>query len=186
MSFLFGGVRGREDPELKAGNRRFRLHLARDINDQRTLAAGGEEPPRRGHHWLWFAALVVVGGVLVLVNRGNTDVPITADCAHPAIAVASSQVSAGAPLQFRLTGPDHTRFVVTLDGAPVQGDAGSLVQYDQTSAGPALELQQCLSPTLVIAAPAGNGEHELALLQLSGDGAARQVEAVHVTVVHGR
>ena len=186
MSFLFGGARGREDPELKAGNRRYRQHIARDINDERTLASGGEAPIRRSNHWLWLAVAVVVATVLLLVNRGGTDVPLAADCAHPRIALGEGQVNAGDPLHFRLTGPDHTRFVVTMDGAPVQGDAGSLVQYTQTPAGPALELQQCLSPTLVIAAPAGNGPHELGLLQLAGDGSTTQVQAVTVTVVGTR
>ncbi len=183
MSFLFGGARGREDPELKAGNRRFREHIARDINDERTLASGGEAPIRRSNHWLWLAVAVVVAAVLLLVNRGGTEVPLTADCAHPRIALGEGQVAAGNPLHFRITGPDHTKFVVTMDGAPVQGDAGSLVQYTQTPAGPALELQQCLSPTLVVAAPAGNGAHELGLLQLAADGSATQVQAVTVTVV---
>ena len=35
------------------------------------------------------------------------------------IAVASSQVTAGQTLRFRLTGPDDTDYVVTLDGVPV-------------------------------------------------------------------
>lgn len=186
MSFLFGGVRRREDPELEAANRRFREHIARDINDQRTLAAAGEQAIRRGHHWLWLAAAVVVGLVLALVHRGGTDVPLTADCTHPAIAVGEPQVNAGSSLHYRLTGPDHTQFVVTVDGAPVRGDAGSLVQYTQTPAGPALELPQCLSPTLVIAAPAGDGPHELGLLRLADDGSATQVRAVTFTVVGTR
>ena len=187
MSFLFGGVRRRGDPELEAGNRRFREHIARDINDQRTLASGGQAPIRRGNHWLWFAGAVVAALVLALVHRGSSgDVPLAADCTHPGLAVGDQSVTAGTPLHFRLTGPDGTRFVVALDGAPVRGDAGSLVQYTDTPAGPALELQQCLSPTLVVAAPAGNGRHELELLQIAADGSARQVQAVAFTVVGTR
>lgn len=187
MSFLFGGVRRREDPELEAGNRRFREHIARDINDQRTLAAGGQTPIRRGNHWLWFAGAVVVAVVLALVHRGGgTDVPLAADCAHPGLAVGESSVTAGTPLHFRLTGPDGTRFVVEMDGAAVRGDAGGLVQYTDTPAGPAFELQQCLSPTLVVAAPAGDGRHELELEQVGDDGSARQVQAVPFTVVGTR
>jgi hypothetical protein len=186
MSFPFGGVRRREDRELTAGNRRFRQHLARDINDQRTLASDAEPPVRRGNHWFWFVGAVVAITVLALLPHGGRDVPLTADCAHPRIAVSSSQVDAGTPLRYRLAGADHTRFVVTLEGARVRGDAGSLVQYSDTPAGPALELPQCLSPTLEIAAPAGNGVHELALQRLADDGTTTQVEAVAVTVVHGR
>ena len=91
--------------------------------------------------------------------------PITADCDTAAIAVASSEVTAGQALRYRLTGPDDTDYVVTLDGAPVRGDAGSTVSYTETAAGPALQLQQCLSPTLLLAAPAGDGPHELAMLR---------------------
>ena len=47
MSFIFGGVRGREDPELAAGNRRTRLHYARDLNDQRALPDDRPADPAR-------------------------------------------------------------------------------------------------------------------------------------------
>ncbi len=182
MSSFFGGVRGREDPELAAGNRRTRLHYARDVNDQRALA--DDTPPiRRGRNWTWFVVAVVVMAVLGFAgSRGAEEVPLTADCATPAIAVASSEVTAGEALRFRLTGPDDTDYVVTLDGAPVRGDAGSTVRYTQTAAGPALRLQQCLSPTLLLAAPAGDGPHELALLRLAADGTTSEVAATTLTV----
>ena len=112
---------------------------------------------------------VVVLAVLGFVgSRGGEEVPITADCTTPAIAVASSEVTAGQALRYRLTGPDDTDYVVTLDGAPVRGDAGSTVSYTPTAAGPALQLQQCLSPTLLLAAPAGDGPHQLAMLRVAG------------------
>ncbi|MGY1619990.1 hypothetical protein ACI797_24885 [Geodermatophilus sp. SYSU D00691] len=188
MSFIFGGVRGRSDPELEAANRRHRLRMARDINDERTLADpdGGSGAPRRGRHWLVLAVAAAVMAVLALIARGQDDVPLTADCSTPAIAVASSRVDAGAALRFRLTGPNDTPYVVTLDGEPVRGDAGSVVGYRETPAGPALQLQLCLSPTLTIAAPAGDGPHELALLEVAGDGTTREVTAVTVTVTGTR
>jgi hypothetical protein len=184
MSFIFGGVRGRSDPELEAANRRHRMRMARDINDTRTLADPelGGGAPRRGRHWLVLAVVAAVLTVLAFVTGGEDDVPITADCSTPAIAVASSRVTAGTALRYRLTGPDGTSFVVTLDGEPVRGDAGSTVGYTTTAAGPALQLRQCLSPTLVVAAPAGDGPHELALLQLGDDGTPREVTSVTVTV----
>src|SRR3954454_19235434 len=184
MSFIFGGVRGRTDPEVEAANRRHRLRMARDINDVRTLNDPDVGVPRRKHgrHWLLLAIVAAVLGVLAFVGGRGEDVPITASCATPDIAVASSQVAAGSALQYRLTRPDAARYVVTVDGDPVQGDAGGTVSYTQTPAGPALELQQCVSPTLEIAAPAGDGPHELALQQLADDGTARQVAAVTLTV----
>jgi hypothetical protein len=185
MSFIFGGVRGRSDPELEAANRRQRLRMARDINDARTLADPDHTPIRRGRHWIWLAAVAAVMGLLA-VTGGEKDVPISADCRTPAIAVASSQVTAGTALRYRLTGPDDTRYVVTIDGAPVRGDAGSTVSYTPTPAGPALELQQCLSPTLVVAAPAGDGPHELALLAVAEDGTTRPATAVTITVTGTR
>jgi hypothetical protein len=182
VSFIFGGVRGREDPELRAGNRRTRLHYARDINDERVLA---DDRPviRRSRHWTWLAVAVVVMAVLAFAgSRGAEDVPLTADCDTPAIGVATSAVTAGQALRLRLTGPDDTRYVVTLDGAPVRGDAGSTVTYTESPVGPQLELQQCLSPTLLLASPAGDGPHRLAMLAVAGDGTTRQVAAVTVTV----
>jgi hypothetical protein len=173
------------DRDHQEALRRSRLHYARDINDQRTLAAEGADPIRRGRHWGLLAVAVVVLAVLALVGRRDLEVPIEPDCGRPAIAVASSQVTAGAALRFRLTGADDTRYVVILDGDPVRG-GGDPFGYTATPAGPALELQQCLSPTLVVAAPAGNGPHRLALLEVGPDGEAVEVTAVTVTVVGGR
>jgi hypothetical protein len=182
VSFIFGGVRGREDPELTAGNRRTRLHYARDVNDERALA--DDRPTiRRSRNWTWLAVTVVVLAVLGFAgSRSGDEVPITADCSTPAIAVASSQVVAGQALRYRLTGADDTDYVVTLDGAPVRGNAGSTVAYTTTAAGPALRLQQCVSPTLVVAAPAGDGPHDLALLAVAEDGTTSVVAETTVTV----
>jgi hypothetical protein len=183
MSFIFGGVRGREDPELVAGNHRTRLHYARDVNDERALAAADRPTIRRGRNWTWLAVAVVVMAVLGFAgSRGAEEVPITADCSTPAIAVASSEVTAGQALRLRLTGPDDVAYVVTLDGAPVRGDAGSTVTYAQTPAGPALRLQQCLSPTLLLAAPAGDGPHELVMLRVAADGTTDPVATTTVIV----
>lgn len=184
MSFIFGGVRGRENPGLAEANRRSRLHLARDINDERTLADDAEPRPlRRSRGWIWLAGTVAGLGVLAVIGpRGGEDVAITTSCTTPGIAVAASQVHAGNPLQYKVTGPDAADYVVTLDRTPVRGDAGSLISYTQTDAGPAFRLQQCLSPTLTIAAPAGNGPHQLALLTTGADGAVREVASTTVTV----
>ena len=184
MSFIFGGVRGHENPGLKDANRRSRLHLARDINDERALANDGEpQQIRRSRGWLWLAGAVAGLGVLAVIGpRSGDDVAITTSCTTPGIAVAASQVDAGDPLQYEVTGPDDTAYVVTLDGNPVRGDAGTLVSYTQTDAGPAFRLQQCLSPTLTIAAPAGNGPHRLAVLATGSDGAVREVASTTVTI----
>jgi len=132
---------------------------------------------------MWLAGAVVVLAVLAVVEpRLGTDVTIATSCTTPGIAVAPSRVHAGNPLQYEVTGPDAADYVVTLDRAPVRGDAGSLISYTQTDAGPAFRLQQCLSPTLTIAAPAGNGPHRLALLTTGADGAAREVASTTVTV----
>jgi hypothetical protein len=184
MSSPFGGVRRREDPAVTAADRRTRQHLARDINDTRALADAGRPPGRRGRPWLLLAA--ATGGLAVVAiassSRGAADVPVTVNCDVPAVAVASSQIDAGTPLRFRLTGPDDVRYVVTLDGAAVQGDADVATTYTPTPAGPALELDQCVSPTLTVPAPGGSGAHRLALLAVDDDGAPRQVTAVTVTV----
>jgi hypothetical protein len=186
MSFIFGGVRGHEDPELASGNRRTRLHYARDVNDERALA--DDRPTiRRSRNWTWLAVTAVVMAVLGFAgSRGAADVPLTAQCNDPRIAVASSQVTAGEPLRFRLTGAPDTDYVVTLDGEPARGDAGNTATYTQTPAGPALQLEQCLSPTLVLATPAGDGPHELAMLRVADDGTTELVAAITLTVIDTR
>src|SRR3954454_22574041 len=107
MSFIFGGVRGRTDPELEAANRRHRLRLARDINDIRTLndPDGGTGMRRRGRHWIVLGVAAAVLGGLALTAGGEQDVPITTSCRTPDIAVGSSSVVAGDALRYRLTGP---------------------------------------------------------------------------------
>jgi hypothetical protein len=176
---------GDRDRDHREALRRSRLHYARDINDERTLAAAGEEPIRRGKHWTLLAVAVLVAVVLALAGRRDTEVPLEADCDQPAIAVSSSQVTAGAALRFRLTGAENTPYIVTLDGDPVDA-GGNSFGYVPSPAGPALELQQCLSPTLVLAAPAANGPHELALLEVEDDGSTTEVASLTVTVTGGR
>lgn len=185
MSF-FGTGRGRVDAELAAGNRRSRLHLARDINDVRTMAASGDRPPTRRRRTHWTVLLIGAAVLLFLGFAGNLggtqDVALDPNCDTPTIAVDSPQVTAGTPLRFRLAGPEEVAFIVNLDGEPVRGDAGSAVAYEQTPAGPALRLTQCLSPTLVIAAPARPGQHELAMRVLLADGTTTELTAITVTV----
>jgi len=186
MSSPFGGVRRRGDAERAAADRSTRLHYARDVNDQRALA-DERAPIRRGRNWTWLAVAAVVMAVLAFASsRGAEDVPLSADCDSPRIAVQSSVVTAGQPLQFRLTGPDDVDYVMTLDGEPVRGDAGNTVTYTDTAAGPSLQLAQCLSPTLRVAAPAGDGPHELAALRVAADGTTERVAVVTVTITGTR
>ncbi len=185
MSF-FGTGRGRIAAELEAGNRRSRVHFAKDINDVRTVAASGERPAQRRRRTPWTLLLIAAGALLFLGFAGNLggqqEVALEADCDNPAIGVESSRNSSGAPLRFRLTGPDDVDFLVTLDGEPVRGEGGSAVTYQQTPAGPVLRLQQCLSPTLVIATPARLGPHELAMLRLEPNGETTELTSITVTV----
>ncbi|MGI8723430.1 MAG: hypothetical protein ACR2JG_14565 [Geodermatophilaceae bacterium] len=185
MSF-FGTGRGRIDAELAAGNRRSRVHFAKDINDVRTVAASGERPAQRRRRMPWTLLLIAAAVLLFLGFAGNLggqqDVALEADCDNPAIGVESSLNSSGAPLRYRLTGPDDVDYLVTLDGEPVRGDGGSAVAYEQTPAGPVLRLQQCLSPTLVLATPARPGPHELAMLRLEPSGETTEVTRITVTV----
>jgi hypothetical protein len=186
VSFLFGGVRGHEDPDLAAANRRSRLRLARDINDEATLARDGEVPIRRGgRQWWWLAlfavALVVVG--FVSGHRGGAEIALAPDCAHPAAVVAPSPVAPGQPLSYRIAGPAQGGYVVSLDGAPVQGKAvsGASVGYLDTAAGPALLVPRCVSPTMTVPAPTATGSHTL-LVQRVLDGRATPVATVGFTV----
>ena len=180
MTSFFGGVRGHVDPELAEANRRQRLRMARDLGDEETLARDGEPRVQRTRHWLWFGIAAAALAVLPLVGRGSgTDVGLAASCTTPSMAAASS-VQAGAPLGYRVTGPQDARYVVSLDGRPVTGDGS--IDVRTTPAGPAIALEGCLSPTLFTAAPAGDGPHTLTLFSVAGDGSVRQVAATSVTV----
>jgi hypothetical protein len=182
MTSFFGGVRGSRDAELAEANRQQRLRIARDLGDEATLARDGEPEIRRTRHWLWFGVAAAGLSIAALVGgRSGSDVSLAANCATPSIAASPPSVQAGAPLGYRITGPDDARYVVTLDGTPLRG-GDAAVQYTATATGPAITLQQCLSPTVLTAAPAGDGPHTLALLSVGSDGQARQVSAVTVTV----
>jgi hypothetical protein len=181
VTSFFGGVRGHADPELAAANRRQRLRMARDLGDEATLARDGEPVVARTRHWLWFGLAAAALVVLPLVGHGSgTDVALPASCTTPGLAVSPSSVQAGAPLGYRVTGPQDARYVVILDGRPVTGQGS--IQPVGTPAGPAIALEGCLSPTLLTAAPAGDGPHTLTLLAVAADGSARQVAAATVTV----
>jgi len=182
---FFGTGKARFDAELAEGNRRSRVHFAKDINDTRTVAALGELPRQRRRRTPWTLLLIAVAVLLFLGFAGNLsgqeDVPLEADCDNPAIGVESSRVASGTPLRYRLAGPDDVDYIVTLDGKPIRGDGGSAVEYEQTPAGPALRLQQCLSATLVVATPAPPGQHELAMLRLESDGETTELTRITVT-----
>jgi hypothetical protein len=181
MTSFFGGARGHVDPGLADANRRQRLRLARDVGDEATLARDGEPTVQRSRHWLWFGFAAAALVVLPLVGHSGTDVALPASCSTPFLATSASSVQAGAALGYRVTGPQDARYVVTLDGTPVTGGGGA-VDRTSTPAGPAIALDGCLSPTLLTAAPAGDGPHTLTLLSVAADGTSRQVAAATVTV----
>jgi hypothetical protein len=167
MSSLFGGVRRRAAHEDGAVDRGYRRHLARDVNDVRSLE--DRQPIRRGRHWTWLAvAAAALGGLALAAQGGPTDVPLTPDCDTAGIAVASSQVDPGGELYYRLTGPDDVGYLVTLDGAPATADP--------------VRLTDCATPTLHLQAPAAEGPHVLAMVAVADDGTTRRVTAVTITV----
>src|SRR4051794_11033916 len=101
------------------------MHYARDVNDERALAAEDRPAIRRGGHWTLLAVVVVVLAVLAVASgRDGEEVPLAADCDTPAIGVSSSLVTAGAVLRYRLTGPDDGPHPVTPDREAARGGAG--------------------------------------------------------------
>lgn len=183
MSFL-GGGKGYNDPELAAANRRQREHFARDINDQRTLAAGGEiGGHRKRSPWLLLAA---VGTFFLLAaffrGGGKTDpVAIQRSCTEPALVVEDTTVVGGDNLRVRSTGPQDEQYILTIDGEPIQGQADQQVTFTSTPEGPAYTLLDCVSPSFLIPSPVQAGEHELALVSYGAAG-AETVATVTLTV----
>lgn len=184
MSFLFGGSKGYRDPELAAANRRQREHIARDINDQRALAAGGEiAGHRRRSPWLLLAAVAAFFLLAALVRGGGglDPVAIERSCTQPALVVETNRVAAGDNLRVRSTGPQDEQYILAIDGEPVQGQADQQVSFTSTPQGPAYTLTDCVSPSFLIQSPVRAGEYDLALISYGAAG-AETVATVTLTV----
>jgi hypothetical protein len=183
MSFLFGGGQGHRDPELAEANRRQREHFARDINDERALAAGGEiRMQRRRSPWLLLAAVAAFFLLAAFLQGGGQEqVPIERSCSQPGLAVQAGQLQAGANFLVRSTGPQDEQYILTIDGEPVQGQPDRQVQFTRTPEGPAYVLMDCVSPSFLIQSPAQAGRYELALIRYGAAG-AETVVSVTLTV----
>lgn len=183
MSFLFGASReGHRDPELAEGNRRYRQHIARDINDERTLAAGGNVAGhKRRSSWFLLAAVGVFFLLAALVRGGSSELAIPRDCTTPAVVIGVPEVRGGEPFELRSTGPQDATYIITIDGTPVQGQPDRQVPQESTPAGPAYGLIDCVSPSFLVPSPTQPGEHEIGLLQYDAAG-AREVASVPLTV----
>jgi len=183
MSFLFGSGRGHRDMELADANRRQREHFARDINDERTLAAGGElGGHRRRSPWLLLVAVAAFFLLAAFVRGGGADpVAIERSCTQPSLAVETTQILAGENLRVRSTGPQDEQYIFTIDGEPVQGQPDQQVTFTSTPEGPAYTLIDCVSPSFLVPSPVQVGKHELALVAYGAAG-ARTVATVTLTV----
>lgn len=185
MSFLFGGARqGHQDPELAAANRRYRTHLARDINDQRALAAGPEiAGHRRRSPWLLLAAVAAFFLLAALVRGGGGEelVPIERSCTVPALAVESTRIPAGQSFRVRSTGPQDEQYILVVAGEPVQGQPDQQVTFTSTPDGPAYGLVDCVSPSFLVPSPSLAGEYDLELIEYGAAG-ARTVATVTLTL----
>ncbi|MBA3523729.1 MAG: hypothetical protein H0T85_04085 [Geodermatophilaceae bacterium] len=184
MSFLFGaGREGHRDPELAEGNRRYRQHIARDINDERALAAGGNVAGhKRKSSWFLLGAVAVFFLLAALVRGGSSELTITRDCTTPAVVVGAAEVRGGEPFELRSTGPQDATYIITIDGTPVQGQPDRQVPQESTPDGPAYGLVDCVSPSFLVPAPGEPGEHVIGLLQYDASG-SREVASVSLTVV---
>ncbi|MBA2391050.1 MAG: hypothetical protein H0V67_12440 [Geodermatophilaceae bacterium] len=182
MSFLFSGAKGHRDPELADANRRQREHFARDINDQRTLAAGGEVPgQRRRSPWLLLAAVTAFFLLAAFVRGGGNPFPIERSCTQAALVTEARVVVSGDNLRVRTTGPQDAQYILTFDGEPVQGQPDQQVTFTSTPEGPAYTLTDCVSATFLVQSPIEVGLHELALVAYDAAG-ARTVATVALTV----
>lgn len=182
MSFLFSG-RGREDRELTEANRRYREHIARDINDQRTLAGrGAVGGHRRRSGWLLLAAVTAFILLAALVRGGSESLTIPRSCTEPALAVESRTVDAGTNFFLRSTGPQDTSYVISVAGEPVRGQADRGTTFEETPAGPAYTLTDCVSPIFLIPSPREPGPFQVALIRYDAAGPLT-VATVDMTVV---
>lgn len=163
MSFLFGSGQGRrKDPFYEEAAHSQRMHMARDINDERTLR-GETEPHIRRRRTPWVLLAIAVG-FLVLVATGvfrrDAEVNLPPNCGEAGIAADSARVPIGAPLLFRAAGPDSGTYAVTIDTSAYESGMSA---EDGALAGE-FRMSGCLSDTFVATAPTEPGPHTLRLL----------------------
>lgn len=183
MSFLFTGRAGRQDRELAESNRRYREHIARDINDERVLAGRAEVAGHRPRSsWLLLAVVAAFILLATFVRGGSEVLPVTRSCTEPAVVVESTSVDAGATFYARSTGPGDASYILTVAGEPVQGQADRQTTFEATPAGPAYQLTDCVSPTFLLAAPALPGDFELTLVRYDAVGPV-EVSTIDMTAV---
>lgn len=184
MSFLFGGGRpGFRDAELEAGNRRQRQHFARDINDERLLAAGGDVTGhKRRSSWLLLIAVAAFFLLAALVRGGSSELAIARDCTRPAVVLGLAEVRAGDTFELRSTGPQDAMYIITIDGTPVQGQPDRQVPQESTPDGPAYGLIDCVSPSFLVPSPTAPGQHEIGLVQYDATG-SHEVASAPLTVI---
>jgi hypothetical protein len=171
MSIL-PGSEGRRDPERAEASRRQRVRFARDIGDEHAQA-WAHEPRRKPHKFTIGTGVVLIafagfGLIPVLTNRGAGGL-IRTSCDRVAVDVGPRQVSPGASYAWQFTGPAADQYVVTIDADTVTVDASGRATAPSGTVlfGPA-SVPGCRSAQTVTNAPAGTGQHTVAVFRRTG------------------
>ena len=185
VSEVFGGARGRRDPELARAAQRRREAFARDIGDERGRAFAYQPPGRRRRPWsgiIGIGLLVFAGLGAIPLLRGSDGGLVPRQCERPAVGTAGETVPPGGRTAWQVAGPD-SEYVVALDGGRVTVDAAGAV--DVTSgrllAGP-FRLSGCRSAQTLFDAPGESGSHEVTLFRRTGGSGYARVASAELTV----
>lgn len=182
MSFLFStGRQPRRDPELEAGLARSRQHLARDINDEKTLAFGTVPSRRRKGSWtIVVAAAFLLAGAFGLLPRLGGAAP-GASCDAPYLRLGSTTVAPGALVSWRAGGGDTAQFVAAVDATAIHDTGAGPVPDTGTLITPLFRMVDCAIAPASFAAPTSAGTHRVTLFQRSEGGYAA-VASVTLTI----
>lgn len=180
MSFLFGPSTGHKDTNYEHAARSQRLHMARDLNDQRTLR--GDEERRIGRRKIPWVLLVILLVFILLVSMGilsrKPDLALEPNCTTPGIVAQKAELKPGEPVVFRAAGPPAGSYVVLVDGDSYQPAAGGAAEsFTGTVAQPPFTMRECLSETFYPTGPTEPGEHRLQLLRQESSGVDYAVAA---------
>ena len=182
MSFIFGGGRGRVNPEMAEGRRRAEIRFARDIGDQATLNRVGDPQPRRKVR-LWPAGIVVVamvlGGLGFLPNVHRFE--LTRSCTTPALALERNDVPPGSGMEWKGTGPATGDYVLVADGGQVTGQGDTVRVDGGTVLSPVFQMTDCTTDQ-TMSAPRSTGTHNLRLMHRTGLDQFTEVTSIGLTV----
>lgn len=184
VSFLFGGGRGRANPEMAEGRRQADLRFARDIGDEATLNRNGARAPIRRRVRMWpmaiVAAVMVLGALGLLPHVHSFE--LTRSCTTPAVALERYDVAPGLEMEWKGTGPNSGDYVLVAGGGTVTAQGDTVRVAGGSALSEVFQMTNCLTDQ-TLAAPRSAGTYDVRLMHRTDVAAPfREVTSVALTV----